>query len=89
MPEKVQIHTARQLRPTLRRNFRFVAYAVALMALHATRAAAQQSLLITELMYAPVAGKPEWVEIHNPGTAAIDLAGRDIRNGQRGPPTHA
>lgn len=40
-----------------------------------TAAYPPSSLLINEVMYQPLSGGSEYVELHNPGTAAIDLAG--------------
>ena len=35
-------------------------------------------LVITEILPAPLAGQPEWVEIHNPTDRTVDLAGWEI-----------
>ncbi|MFZ5516391.1 MAG: lamin tail domain-containing protein [Candidatus Zhuqueibacterota bacterium] len=34
---------------------------------------AAQSLVINEIMYAPLSGDPEWIEIFNPHTEAVDI----------------
>jgi hypothetical protein len=68
------LHVSLNLSPA-HRNLRFVGWVLLLTALHSAPAFAQQTLVITEIMYAPAAGKPEWVEVHNPGTTTVDIAG--------------
>jgi hypothetical protein len=42
---------------------------------------AGSGLVINELMYSPIPGSPEWVEIYNRGQAEVDLAGWFIQKG--------
>lgn len=47
----------------------------ACLCLLAQAAAAQQRLVINEIMYAPSSGRPEWVELFNPTADAVDIRG--------------
>ncbi len=52
---------------------RFAVIIVAQVLLGPLTSWAQQSVHINEIMYAPVSPEPEWIELYNSDTAAVDL----------------
>ena len=46
-----------------------------------------QSIVINEIMYAPVGGEPEWIELFNRTDPAINLNGWEINDVFTTPPT--
>lgn len=47
---------------------------------------APRSAVINEIMYDPVAGDPEWLEVYNPGPDPVDLGGWTLRDAASGAP---